>query len=143
MAIYDLGLRELLGRGTLAPSDPVLLLDAWDTVVLGDADELYEKLSVLQLLGSGGGILCAADRLCAPEYRLAPEIEELYPHASTPWRYPNSGGLAGTADALARLLDILVGGGTADDGQMKNGFCESCDDQLRLQNVLLTRAAQG
>jgi len=136
LASYNRALDQLVG-GPIAPEDPVMLLDAWDTVVLGPASELREKLADLQMLGPGGGVLCAGDRICAPEYKLAVRMEHLYPSVRTPWRYPNSGGFAGTADALRTFLHCLV---HDHDG---GAFAEEADDQLRVQEFLLAREARA
>lgn len=139
---YDQALKELIGN-VIGPADPVLLLDAWDTVLLGPATELRDKLGELGVLGSplAGDlselVLCAGDRLCAPEYRLAPQMERLYPGITTPWRYPNSGGLAGTAVALLSFLHRLV------HGLQGGAFSEDADDQLRLQTFVLGCAWEG
>ncbi|CAE8617394.1 unnamed protein product [Polarella glacialis] len=126
---YDRALKELVGR-EIAPEDPVMLLDAWDTVILAPAEELREKLKVMGILEPGGSILCAADRICAPEYKMAPKMERLFPDIRTPWRYPNSGGIAGTAAALRAFLHSLV------HGSEGGGFTEADDDQLRVQTFL-------
>jgi len=136
LSLYDRALKELVD-GTIAPGDPVVLLDAWDTVLLGPASELCAKLATLGILEPGGWVLCAADRLCAPEYKLAPKMERLYPRITTPWRYPNSGGFAGTGEALRSFLHSLVHG-------LEGGtFSEDGDDQLRVQTFLLACAEQG
>eukprot|EP00933_Yihiella_yeosuensis_P060805 TRINITY_DN63609_c0_g1_i1.p1 TRINITY_DN63609_c0_g1~~TRINITY_DN63609_c0_g1_i1.p1 ORF type:complete len:462 (-),score=76.98 TRINITY_DN63609_c0_g1_i1:116-1501(-) len=128
--LYDQALKELVGE-EIAPEDPVMLLDAWDTVILGPAEELREKLGSMGILDPGGSVLCAADRICAPEYKLAPKMERLYPDIRGPWKYPNSGCIAGTAGALRSFLHSLVhgpeGGGP---------FTEDGDDQLRMQNFV-------
>jgi len=136
LAIYERALSELVGND-IAPEDVVVLLDAWDTVLLGPAAELRGKLGAMGLLEPGGWVLCAADRLCAPEYKLAPRMERLYPRIATPWRYPNSGGFAGTAEALRAFLRSLV------HGPEGGGFSEDGDDQLRVQTFLLACAEQG
>lgn len=132
---YDRALKELVGQ-SIAPRDPVLILDAWDTVLLGPATELREKLDTLGALG-GGTVLCCSDRICAPEYKLAPQMERLFPEIQTPWRYPNSGGFAGTAEALRAFMHCLV------HGTEGGTFSESDDDQLRVQEFLLGCASEG
>jgi len=136
IALYDQALEELVGS-EIGPDDPVMLLDAWDTVLLGPASELCKKLDRLGMLEPGGHVLCAADRLCAPEYKLAPRMERLYSDIKTPWRYPNSGGFAGTGEALRAFLHRLV------HGPEGGGFSEDGDDQLRVQTFLLDCAARG
>eukprot|EP00927_Polykrikos_kofoidii_P038241 TRINITY_DN32559_c0_g1_i1.p1 TRINITY_DN32559_c0_g1~~TRINITY_DN32559_c0_g1_i1.p1 ORF type:complete len:581 (+),score=89.35 TRINITY_DN32559_c0_g1_i1:82-1824(+) len=137
LALYDQALQTLVGT-TIAPEEPVMLLDAWDTVILGSAEELHSKLADFGALDPSSGIVVgAADRICAPEYRLAPRMERLYPSTRTPWRYPNSGGFAGTAKAVARFLKALV------RGTVGGAFSEVGDDQLRVQTFLLTCADLG
>jgi len=123
LASYHRALEELVG-GEIGEDDIVVLLDAWDTVILGPAEELRAKLV------DRDTVVCAADRICAPEYRLAVRVEQMYPEIRTPWRYPNSGCIAGSARAVASLLHGLVQGDFREDG----------DDQLRLQEFLLSRA---
>lgn len=136
LALYDRALKELVGS-EIALTDPVLLLDAWDTVLLGPAEELHEKLYALGIMRPGGWVLGAADRICAPEYRLAVQVERLYPAVRTPWRYPNSGAFAGTGEALRAFMHHLV------HSSLGGTFSEDGDDQLRVQTVLLACAAAG
>lgn len=136
---YDEALQENLNSGEFRPADIVLLVDAWDTVILGTAEELRAKFIAARAGRSDQLVFCAADRLCAPEYRLAPRFEQLCPTAvGTPWRYPNSGALVGTAEALAALLRVLVQP-DADFGEFKEDY----DDQLRLQELWMIHAARG
>lgn len=136
LQMYDQALTDLIGN-TIAPSDHVLLLDAWDTVVLGPATELSEKLAASGVLQLEGGVLVAADRLCCPEHKLSPKMERLFPNLETPWRYPNSGGFAGTAEAVRGLIQSLV------RSAVGGVFDAKGDDQLRLQTFLLARAEAG
>jgi len=87
-------------------------------------------------LGRSGLVVGASDRICAPEYKLAPRIELLYPSIQTPWRYPNSGGFGGTAVALVAFFHRLVHG--VDGGS----FSQESDDQLRVQQFLLACSEQ-
>mmetsp|Transcript_93726 Transcript_93726/g.264589 ORF Transcript_93726/g.264589 Transcript_93726/m.264589 type:complete len:403 (-) Transcript_93726:9-1217(-) len=136
LALYDSALKELVG-GAIAPGDPVMLLDAWDTVVLGPASELREKLGAMGMMEPGGWVLCCTDRICAPDYKMSLEMERIFPSIATPWRYPNSGGLAGTGEALRAFLHSLV------HGSEGGAFSEDGDDQLRLQSFLAACAAHG
>ena len=81
-----------------------MLLDAWDTVILGSSDELVSKMARLP----ADCILCGAERVCGPNHFLVAQMEELYPDGRTPWRYPNSGGLVGPLQLMLELLHALV-----------------------------------
>lgn len=132
---YDEALKKLVGR-EIPANEPVLLLDAWDTIILGPAEEFHEKLSSLNILEENA-ILCGADRICAPEYRLAPKMERHFPEPGTPWRYPNSGCICGSAAAVTALMHGLV------HGTEGGSYAENDDDQLRLQQFLLNWSAKG
>jgi len=136
LAVYDKALQQLVG-GFIGPEDIVLLLDAWDTVMLGHASELHAKLGQMGALGPTEHVICAADRICAPEYKIAPQMERLYPDIRTPWRYPNSGGFAGTGRSLAHFMHQLV------QGAYGGSFSEANDDQLHVQTFLLACAKHG
>eukprot|EP00435_Cladocopium_sp_Y103_P049211 s158_g14.t1 len=133
--LYDTALKELVGR-QIPPNEAVLLLDAWDTILLGPAEEFVEKLHSMKIL-SEGAILCGADRICAPEYKMAPRMERYFPDISTPWRYPNSGCITGTAAAVTAFMHGLV------HGTEGGSYGEQDDDQLRLQEFLLNWQERG
>lgn len=139
LVLYDRALQELVGN-EIHPEDPVMLLDAWDTVILGGADELREKLEMYGVVGSADLVIGAGDRICAPDYKLAPRMESLYPYITTPWRYPNSGAFIGTAAAMKSFLHRLV---WTDDGAQFLPFSADDDDQLRVQMFLLLCAQHG
>lgn len=126
-------LHGLVGR-TVRADDIVILMDAWDTVILGDVDELLKKISWLP----ADGILCGAERVCGPNHFLVGQMEALYPEVQTPWRYPNSGGLVATADAMVDLLHGLI-----HDTQEGAALNESDNDQVRLHEYLIFRAERG
>eukprot|EP00434_Breviolum_minutum_P019692 symbB.v1.2.017371.t1/scaffold1352.1/size234417/20 len=133
--LYDKALKEMVGR-QIPPNEPVLLLDAWDTIILGPAEEFVEKLHSQNIL-SEGAILCGADRICAPEYKMAPKMERYFPDISTPWRYPNSGCIAGTAAAVTAFIHGLV------HGTEGGSYGHKDDDQLRVQEFLLNWQERG
>ena len=128
---YERRLSEL--RQKLPPEQLVMLLDAWDTVILGSSEELVSKMSQLP----PNTILGGAERVCGPNHFLVAQIEELYPDGHTPWRYPNSGGLVGPLQVMLELLHALVHdtGGAALPAEE--------NDQVRLHDFLIARAAQG
>lgn len=130
---YDRALRYLIGK-EVHPSDPVMLMDAWDTVILGTASELRDKIADLP----SDAVFCGVERVCGPNHFLVGKMEQLYPDVKTPWRYPNSGGLVASADALARLLHGLIH--DTEDGRPLEA---SENDQVRLHEFLLARAARG
>jgi hypothetical protein len=43
-------------------------------IPVGECQEFVEKLHSMKIL-SEGAILCGADRICAPEYKMAPKME--------------------------------------------------------------------
>ena len=51
--LYDTALKELVGR-QIPPNEAVLLLDAWDTIVLGPAEARAFKLNFGRLAGCEG-----------------------------------------------------------------------------------------
>jgi len=134
LTTYNEALRKLLDDDGMHPEEPVVLLDAWDTVLLGPAEEFREKLKEAGALKPDGLVICAADRICAPDYKLAPRVERLFPDVTLPWRYPNSGMFAGAAGAMRLFLHNLV------HGTVGGPFSEDGDDQLRVQEVLLACA---
>ena len=135
LILYDKALTEMVGR-QIPPNEPVLLLDAWDTIILGPAEEFAEKLLASNIL-SNGAVLCGADRICAPDYKMAPKMERHFPDIQTPWKYPNSGCMVGTAAAMRAFVHGLVHG--TDGGS----YTDQDDDQLRVQQFLLGWQEQG
>ncbi|CAE7830638.1 PLOD3 [Symbiodinium necroappetens] len=135
LILYDKALTEMVGR-QIPPNEPVLLLDAWDTIILGPAEEFAEKLLASNIL-SNGVVLCGADRICAPDYKMAPKMERHFPDIQTPWKYPNSGCMVGTAAAMRAFIHGLVHG--TDGGS----YTDQDDDQLRVQQFLLGWQEQG
>lgn len=130
---YERALLRLVGY-EIRPHDTVMLMDAWDTVILGSAAELHMKMGRLPR----DTVLCGAERVCGPNHFLVGQIEALYPDGRTPWRYPNSGGLVASAEAMLRLLQGLVH--DTEDG----ATLEADDnDQVRLHDFLIARAARG
>ena len=135
LILYDKALSEMVGR-EIPPNEPVLLLDAWDTIILGPAEEFAEKLHASNVLADGA-VLCGADRICAPDYKIAPKMERHFPDIRTPWKYPNSGCMVGTAAAMRAFIHGLVHG--TDGGS----YTDQDDDQLRVQQFLLAWQEQG
>jgi len=130
---YDAALKELIGD-KIHPEDKVIVMDAWDTVILGTADELLEKTADLP----HDSVLCGSERVCGPNHFLVAQIEALYPDGRTPWRYPNSGGLVASAEAMSSLFHGLV-------YDTFNGLALDADenDQVRLHDFLIGRASSG
>lgn len=129
---YERRLQEL--RQKLPPEQLVMLLDAWDTVILGSSEELLHKMSQLP----SNSILCGAERVCGPNHFLVAQMEELYPDGHTPWRYPNSGGLVGPLQVMLELLHALV-----HDTESGTALPAEENDQVRLHDFLIARAGQG
>lgn len=136
---YERALGELLGHGAVGQGDLVMLLDAWDTVVLGAADELHGKVAALLPPDDGSPwVLCGAESVCGPNHFLVGDMERLYPEAPFSWRYPNSGGLVGKAASVRALLRGLV-----HDTASGRPMDASENDQVRLHEFLIQRAAAG
>eukprot|EP00931_Biecheleriopsis_adriatica_P044471 TRINITY_DN25438_c0_g1_i1.p1 TRINITY_DN25438_c0_g1~~TRINITY_DN25438_c0_g1_i1.p1 ORF type:complete len:391 (+),score=62.82 TRINITY_DN25438_c0_g1_i1:61-1233(+) len=130
---YEKALQRLQEKA-LAPDDIVMLMDAWDTVILGSAEELLAKVSSLPQ----NAVLCGAERVCGPNHFLVGQMERLYPDGATPWRYPNSGGIVGSASAMAQLLHGLIH--DTDEG---GALPAEENDQVRLHDFLIQRSARG
>merc|ERR1712232_1036753 len=91
---YGRALDRLMERD-VRRDETVILTDAWDTVILGGKEELLLKIAAMPR----NSVLCGAESVCGPNHFLVGKIEALYPDGRTPWRYPNSGGLVGSAEA--------------------------------------------
>lgn len=48
--LYDKALKEMVGR-QIPPNEPVLLLDAWDTIILGPAEEQSSAVGMCWVAG--------------------------------------------------------------------------------------------
>eukprot|EP00927_Polykrikos_kofoidii_P085376 TRINITY_DN9279_c0_g1_i1.p1 TRINITY_DN9279_c0_g1~~TRINITY_DN9279_c0_g1_i1.p1 ORF type:complete len:386 (+),score=60.20 TRINITY_DN9279_c0_g1_i1:243-1400(+) len=130
---YNRALERLVGH-EIERDDVVMLMDAWDTVILGSAEELLDKIDDLP----ADAVFCGAERVCGPNHFLVRQMELLYPDGQTPWRYPNSGGLVARADAMADLLSCLV-----HDTVGGQAILADENDQVRLHDYLIARAAAG
>lgn len=122
------------GASGCKPEDVVMLMDAWDTVILGDVEELLAEVRKLH----PDELLCGSERVCGPNHFLVGQIEQLYPDGTTPWRYPNSGGLCGPSKQMAALLEGLLY--DTEDGAK---LAAEENDQVRLHDYLLTCAGRG
>jgi len=131
---YERSLQGLIHSNEIRPDDTVMLMDAWDTVILGGVDEFLDKIAGLP----SEAVLCGAERVCGPNHFLVAQIEALFPDGRTPWRYPNSGGLVGSAEAMIKLLHGLIN--DMDDGSVLDA---SDNDQVRLHDYLIARANSG
>merc|ERR1712232_604763 len=122
---YERALRYLTEQEVILKDDPVILTDAWDTVILGTSAELRQEIAELP----PEAVLCGSERVCGPNHFLVGEMEQLYPDGQTPWRYPNSGGLVATANAMKVLLHGLVF-----DTEDKIQLSPDENDQVRLHD---------
>lgn len=130
---YEKGLMDL-AEGGIGPDDKILLMDAWDTVILGTAEELLQKIAPLPR----DVVLCGSERVCGPNHFLVGQMEKLYPNIRTPWRYPNSGGILAPARVMLDLLNGLIRD-TADGQKLE----AEENDQVRLHDFLIARAMKG
>lgn len=134
---YRKALRLGLAKGQIAASDPVLLIDGWDCVLVGPASEFIEKLSMAPFT-DGPQPWYAGERICGPDFFKANRIDAVYPDPGTPWRYPNAGCMTGRAEPVLKLIEDLLDG--AGDGDT---FPEDGDDQGRLHEHLLELGENG
>lgn len=80
---------------TMKREQVVLFADAWDSLVVKAAGTILEKFRSLR-----HPLVFSAERNCWPRA----DLEALYPHAPTPYRFLNSGGWIGEAGYVADLL---------------------------------------
>ena len=89
----DFALMEYLK--TLHDDELVLFTDGYDTIFLGNEEEIFIKFQQ-----SSYDILFSAEMICWPDNALA----DRYPKVNTPYRYLNSGGFLGKVKALKKCL---------------------------------------
>ncbi|CAE7225705.1 PLOD1 [Symbiodinium pilosum] len=134
---YRKALQKDLASGRMAATDPVLLIDGWDCMLIGPATEFVEKMS-LPPFSDGHQPWYAGERICGPDFFKANRIDAVYPDPGTPWRYPNAGCMAGRAEPVLELINALLQ--SSGDG---DSFPEDGDDQGRLHEHLLERGESG
>eukprot|EP00928_Gymnodinium_smaydae_P055883 TRINITY_DN39354_c0_g1_i1.p1 TRINITY_DN39354_c0_g1~~TRINITY_DN39354_c0_g1_i1.p1 ORF type:complete len:453 (+),score=68.17 TRINITY_DN39354_c0_g1_i1:131-1360(+) len=125
--------------GGLRPDDPVMLLDGWDTALIGPAEEFCEKMAGLTY-GSENVPWYAGERICGPDFFVANRLDAVLGDPGTPWRYPNAGAMAGRAAAVLHLMEALLEGQATADGQP---FPKDGNDQGRLHEHLLDLGERG
>lgn len=103
---YERALREGLAAGSIAPQDPVMLVDGWDTALVGPAEEFIRKMASEPY--AGRRVWYAGERIIGPDFFLAPRIDAIYPDLGTPWRYPNAGCVAGRAEHVLAFTQELL-----------------------------------
>ncbi|CAK9027316.1 2-oxoglutarate 5-dioxygenase 3 (Lysyl hydroxylase 3) (LH3) [Durusdinium trenchii] len=133
---YQKELQAGLASGRIAQTDPVLLIDGWDCVLVGPASEFIAKMSAAPFSTSQPWY--AGERICGPDFFKANRIDAVYPDPGTPWRYPNAGCMTGRAEPVLELIDELLAG--AGDGET---LPEDGDDQGRLHEHLLELGERG
>jgi hypothetical protein len=72
-----------------------VFIDAYDVLMFGTAEELYHKIT--------SALIFSGDRVCWP----ASNLEKRYHDIGTPWKFVNSGGIAGHSDALRDFLNMI------------------------------------
>ena len=80
------------------PEDLLLFLDAWDTLLLGTREEIFN-------LRLDKGVTFAAQKLCWPDFSLEGAYKKKNPREGSPWRYINSNPMAGLGKNVYRALD--------------------------------------
>lgn len=134
---YVRALERDMDRGEILPTDPVMLVDAWDCAIVGSADEFREKLASIPYVEESVPWY-AGERIIGPDFFKANRIDVVTPDLQTPWRYPNAGAVCGRAAAVLRLMKDLLAGPS--DGQP---FPEDGNDQDRLHEHLLELGERG
>lgn len=79
------------------PEELLLFPDAWDTVMLGTRDEIYE-------LGLDGEVMVAGAKNCWPDDRIM-DYAAKQNGITSPWRYVNSNPLFGLGKDIADAID--------------------------------------
>lgn len=104
---YEVKLRHTLAVAKqLRPDDVLVHLDAYDTYVVADADEVYKKF----MKRGGNTVLVSTETNLAPNHELDPiwdKISSVYPEAPNRYRWINSGTYMGRAGDIVRLLDSM------------------------------------
>lgn len=81
-------------------SQIVLFTDAYDTLFLGGANEIYERYATEC---GANELLVSAEKNCFPDQGLT----EHYPKIYSPYRYVNSGGIIGPAESFLFALNEI------------------------------------
>lgn len=130
---YQRSLERDLCSGEMAPDDPVMLIDAWDTMIIGPADEFRHKMAHAPY-AIDPVPWTAGERICGPDFFKANRIDVVTPDMKTPWRYPNAGAMCGRAAGMLQLIEDLLAGSRTSDSEP---FPEDGNDQDRLHAHLL------
>jgi hypothetical protein len=92
---------------------PTVILDAWDTIMVGTREELVAAIPT-------DHILLAGDIACWPDDRIAD-----YPVGDSPWRYVNTAPMCGPADLIHKAIEYgwthWPIDGTSNDMHAENG----------------------
>jgi hypothetical protein len=79
------------------PDTLIAFIDAWDTVFVGEKDELEKLLS-------GGYVILPSDRVCWPHEEKASLFDKRLSYKHSPWRYVNGSGPAGLGRDIANVI---------------------------------------
>jgi hypothetical protein len=79
-----------------------LFVDAFDTVIVSPVAEIISKID--HFAEQGHGVIVSAESSCWPD----PALCDLFPRVETAYRYPNTGGIAGSIDAFLELLGTMA-----------------------------------
>ena len=92
---------------------PTVILDAWDTVMVGTKEELVAAIPI-------DHVLLAGDIACWPDDRIGD-----YPLGDSPWRYVNTAPMCGPANLIHEAIEYGWAhwpiDGTSKDMYAKNG----------------------
>lgn len=113
-------LRQWLRDGG-AKNDNIIVADAWDVVFAEQPETIMARKREL----FGDAVVFNAEKSCFPRGDLADQ----FPDQGTPWRYLNSGFMAGSGDAILAILDSMKLDDIPDDHQLPNGAWFHPNDQ--------------
>lgn len=131
---YEVKLRNTLATAKkLKPDDVLMHLDAYDTFVLADADEVLSKFKKFN-----SNIVVSTETNLAPVPEFDPirkNMEHMYPTAPNRYRWINSGTYIGYAGAIVNLLSDMPSDFHCD---LPNGVkMQYSDDQRCFHTVFL------
>merc|ERR1719203_2480719 len=106
---YVRALERDMGRREILPDNAVVLIDGWDCMIIGPADELRQKMATPPY-SEDPVPWYAGERICGPDFFKASRIDAVTPDMQTPWRYPNAGAMCGSAISVLELLKDLLQG---------------------------------
>jgi len=102
-------------------SDNIIVTDAWDIIFTAHPDEVWAAKE----FDAPDAVMFNAEMGCFPRADLA----DRFPDPGTPYRFPNSGFMAGTASQILAILDSMNLNAIRDDTQEPDGSWFNPNDQ--------------